>query len=94
MKAIKTESGGRSRVEASGILFLRSLCRLTHTGHAQYAKGDGTAFSDFLKRRFPDLKSRCVERAENSKRQDWSCEASWNLYNLLGPILLYTIETL
>jgi hypothetical protein len=39
MKAIQMESGGRSRVEASGILFLRSLCRLTHTGHAQYAKG-------------------------------------------------------
>jgi hypothetical protein len=43
MKAIQMESGGRSRVEASGILFLRSLCRLTHTGHAQYAKGDGVA---------------------------------------------------
>jgi hypothetical protein len=51
MNAIQAESGGRSRVEASGILFLRSLCRLTHTGHAQYAKGDGIAFSDFLKRR-------------------------------------------
>jgi hypothetical protein len=37
MKAIHVESGGQSRVEASGILFLRSLCRLTHTGHAQYA---------------------------------------------------------
>ena len=94
MKAIQMESGGRSRVEASGILFLRSLCRLTHTGHAQYAKGDGVAFSDFLKRRFPDLKNRCVGRAENSKRQDWSCEASWNLFNLMGPILQYTIETL
>ncbi len=53
MQAIQMESGGRSRVEASGILFLRSLCRLTHTGHAQYAKGDGVAFSDFLKRRYP-----------------------------------------
>ena len=94
MKAIQMESGGRSRVEASGILFLRSLCRLTHTGHAQYAKGDGLAFSDFLKRRYPDLKNRCVGRAENSKRQDWSCEASWNLFNLMGPILQYTIETL
>ena len=35
IKAIQVESGGRSRVEASGILFLRSLCRLTHTGHAR-----------------------------------------------------------
>ena len=94
LKAIHVESGGRSRVEASGILFLRSLCRLTHTGHAQYAKGDGTAFADFMKRTHPALKNRCVGRAENSKRQDWSCEASWNLFNLLGPILQYTIETL
>ncbi len=76
---------------ASGILFLRSLCRLTHTGHAQYTKGDGVAFSDFLK---PHLKHRCVRRAENSKRQDWSCEASWNLFNLMEPILKYTIGTL
>jgi hypothetical protein len=94
IKAIQAATGGRSRVEASGILFLRSLCRLTHTGHAQYAKGDGTAFADYVKRTYPNLKSRCVGRAENSKRQDWSCEASWNLFNLLGPILQYTIETL
>jgi hypothetical protein len=94
MKAIQLESGGRSRVEASGILFLRSLCRLTHTGHAQYAKGDGVAFRDFLQRWYPNLKNRCVRRAEKSKRKDWSCEASWNLYNLMGPILEYTIETL
>jgi hypothetical protein len=92
--AIQVESGGRSRVEASGILFLRSLCRLTHTGHAQYALGDGIAFGDYLKRAYPGLKSRCVGRAENSKRQDWSCEASWNLFNLVGPIMQYTIETL
>ena len=93
IKTIQVESGGRSRVEASGILFLRSLCRLTHTGHAQYAKGDGIAFGDFVRRAYPGLKNRCVGRAENSKRQDWSCEASWNLFNLVGPIIQYTIET-
>ncbi len=87
MKAIQVESGGRSRVEASGILFLRSSCRLTHTGHAQYALGDGIAFGDYMKRNHPNVKSRCVGRAENSKRQDWSCEASWNLFNLVGPIM-------
>jgi hypothetical protein len=85
VKAIQVASGGRSRVEASGILFLRSLCRLTHTGHAQYALGDGVAFGDYLKRVYPALRSRCVRRAENSKRQDWSCEASWNLFNLVDP---------
>ncbi len=37
MKAIQMESGGRSRVEASGILFLRSLCRLTHTGGSSHS---------------------------------------------------------
>ncbi len=67
---------------------------LTHTGHAQYAKGDGVAFGDFLKRRYPDLKNPCIGHTENSKRQDLLCEASWNLYNLMGPILQYTIETL
>ena len=57
IKALQVESGGRLRVEASGILFLRSLCRLTHTGHAQYASGDATAFNDFITRRFPTLKN-------------------------------------
>jgi hypothetical protein len=69
-------------------------CRLTHTGHAQYELGDGIAFGDYLKRSYPNLKSRCIGRAKNSKRQDWSCEASWNLFNLVGPIMQYTIETL
>jgi hypothetical protein len=87
IKSIQVERGGRSRVEASGILFPRP-------GHAQYALGDGIAFGDYLKRAYSALKNRCVGRAENSKRQDWSCEASWNLYNLVGPILQYTIETL
>jgi hypothetical protein len=94
MKAIQVQSSGRSRVEATGILVLRSLCRLTHIGHAQYALGDGIAFGDYLKRCYPNLKSRCVGPAENSKRQDWSCEASWNLFNLVGPIMQYTVETL
>jgi hypothetical protein len=45
--------GGMARLEGSGLLFLRSLCRLTHVGHAQYYKGDGHAFQDFLEEHYP-----------------------------------------
>jgi hypothetical protein len=42
-----------ARLDGSGVLFLRSLCRLTHVGHAQYYKGDGHAFRDFLEKHYP-----------------------------------------
>jgi hypothetical protein len=48
MRAACVASGGRVRLECSGVCFLRSICRLTHRGHAQYVKGDGDAFGDFL----------------------------------------------
>ena len=86
-----------TRVEASGVLLLRSLCRLTHTytGHWQYAKGDGQRFADWLEIKYEGaIKNRCAGRAEYSKRQDWYCEASWKFLNLVQPINLYTIETL
>jgi hypothetical protein len=53
------------------------MCKLTHKGHQQYAKGDGIAFADYLRREWPAIKNRCVGRVEHSKRQDWICEASW-----------------
>ena len=40
METIRREGNGRTRVEASGVLLLRSLCRLTHSGAKEYAKGD------------------------------------------------------
>ncbi len=43
---IVRDGNGRARVEASGPILLRSLCRLTHKGHLQYAKGDGHRFED------------------------------------------------
>ena len=46
LAVISRNGSGRARVEASGPLFLRSLCRLTHKGHLQYAKGDGHKFED------------------------------------------------
>ena len=88
------EFGERTRVEASGVLLLRSMCRLTHKGHQQYAKGDGHAFQDYLSREWPTVKNRCVGRAEHSKRQDWICEASWKFHNLIQPIVGYTVSTL
>jgi hypothetical protein len=87
--------GTATRVDASGVLLLRSLCKLTHKGHKQYAKGDGHAFEDYLQNKWPGVKNknRCIGRAEHSKRQDWICEASWKFHNLLTPIVAYTIST-
>ncbi len=59
----------------------------------QYAKGDGHAFHDYFAKEWPDVESRCVGRAEHSKRQDWICEASWKFHNMLDPIIGYTVGT-
>ena len=56
---ISHDGNGRTRVEASGLLLLRSLCRLTHKGHHQYAKGDGHRFADWLEAKYNgDIKNR------------------------------------
>jgi hypothetical protein len=44
---------GLARLEGSGVLFLRAICKLTHVGHAQYYKGDGHAFQDYLLKHYP-----------------------------------------
>ncbi len=49
--------GGKARLDGCGVLFLRSLCRLTHVGHAQYYKGDGHAFHDYLEEHYPGSNS-------------------------------------
>ncbi len=60
---ISRDGNGRTRVEASGLLLLRSLCRLTHIGHQQYAKGDGHRFEDWLQSKYNDhIKNRSVHR--------------------------------
>jgi hypothetical protein len=61
-------------------------------GHKEYAKGDGRRFHDYLFREYPEVKSRCVGRAEMSKRQDWCAEVSWNFYNLVTPIITFTVS--
>jgi hypothetical protein len=72
---------------------------LTHMGHKEYAKGDvrrfqgdGRRFHDYLSKEYPDVKSRCVGRAEMSKRQDWCAEVSWNFFNLITPIITFTVS--
>ena len=42
-----------ARLDGSGVSFLRSLCKLTHVGHAQHYKGDGHAFQDYLEKHYP-----------------------------------------
>jgi hypothetical protein len=73
---------------------LRSLCRLTHRGHAQYLKGDGDAFGDFLEAHYPDLTNKCLSRADYSNRQDWSLEAVYEIYPLLPALLDYEVKSL
>jgi hypothetical protein len=70
------------------------MCKLTHVGHAQYHKGDGHAFADFLELKHPGLTNKCVDRAEHSKRQDWSLEASYDIFPLIEPLIAYTVRTL
>jgi hypothetical protein len=114
MRVAKVATGGMARLDGSGVLFLRSLCRLTHVGHAQYYKGDGLAFHDYLDEFYPGnyppigilnglaqpyfdlvgLTNTCVDRAEHSKRQDWSLEASYDIFPLLEPLLSYSVKTL
>ena len=93
--ALKAANGGSNvRLECNGVQFLRTVCRLTHTGAQQYAKGDGDAFKDFLAEKYPDVTSKRVNRAETSKRQDWSLEASYDIFPLLEPLISYTVSTL
>ena len=40
------------------------------------------------------LSNTCVDRAEHSKRQDWSLEAAYDIFPLIDPILSYTVKTL
>jgi hypothetical protein len=94
MRAARASTGGRVRLECSGVAFLRSLCRLTHRGHAQYVKGDGDAFSDFLESNYPGLSNECLSRADYSSRQDWSLETAYEIFPLLQPLLDYEVKSL
>ena len=40
------------------------------------------------------LTNTCVDRAEHSKRQDWSLEAAYDIFPLLDALLSYTVKTL
>jgi hypothetical protein len=94
VKTAKTASGSALRLECSREAFLRSLCKLTHHGHAQYDKGDGDAFADYLAEHYPHLTNKCVGRADFAKRQDWSLECAFDVFPLLDALISYTIRTL
>ncbi len=94
LRTARAASGGRARLECSGNMFLRALCKLTHRGYSQYVKGDGDAFADFLAESYPGVTNNCLSRAEYSNRQDWSLEVSWELYPLLELLLDYVVKTL
>jgi hypothetical protein len=94
IRAARAATGGRARLECSGVCFLRSICRLTHRGHAQYVKGDGDAFGDFLEENYPALNNKCLSRGEHSNRQDWALEAAYEIFPLLQPLLDYEVKAL
>ncbi len=82
LRTARAASGGRARLECSGNMFVRALCKLTHRGYSQYVKGGGDAFADFLAECYPGVTNNCLSRAEYSNRQDWSLEVSWELFPL------------
>jgi hypothetical protein len=94
LRAAKTASGGRARLECSGTNFLRSLCKLTHKGYGQYVKGDGDAFSDFLLVNYPHKSNAGLSRADFASRQDWTLQVSFELFPLLEPLLDYEVKSL
>ena len=94
MRAACVATGGHVRLECSGVCFLRSIYRLTHRGHAQYVKGDGDAFGDFLDLHYPGLNNQCLSRADYSNRQDWSLEAAYEIFPLLHALLDYEVKSL
>ena len=94
MRAACVATGGRVRLECSGVCFLRAICRLTHRGYAQYVKGDGDAFGDFLEEHYPELHKICLSRADYSNRQDWSLEAAFEIFPLLHALLDYEVKAL
>jgi hypothetical protein len=94
IRAARAATGGRVRLECSGVCFLRSICRLTHRGHAQYVKGDGDAFADFLDKDYPGMTNACLSRADYSNRQDWSLEAAYEIFPLMEPLLDYEVKSL
>jgi hypothetical protein len=94
MRAARASTSGRVRLDGCGVSFLRAICRLTHRGHAQYVKGDGDLFADFLEKNYPGLSNACLSRADYSNRQDWSLEAAYEIFPLLKPLLDYEVKSL
>jgi hypothetical protein len=71
-EAAAAASGGRARLEMSGVLLLRSLCKLVCSGHGAHAKGDGLEFLSWCELKCPGVYNLKIG---NEMRQTW---ASWN----------------
>ena len=84
-------TGPRSRLELSGLAFLRSICKLCFDGHGAYEKGDGKEISQWLREHHPDLAYISVGRVERSKRQDWAAEVAMKILPILDPLNEYLI---
>ena len=48
LAAARLRCGGRLRIEPDGEAFIRSICKLTHVGPKQYAKGNGQPIEQTL----------------------------------------------
>jgi hypothetical protein len=92
----KTASGGHARLEKSGVLLLRSTCKLVACGHGACAKGDGLEFKNWLENKCPGQHELMVAigRAELSKRQDWALEAPAALCSMVQCVLECLVGTL
>jgi hypothetical protein len=91
-EAAAAASGGRARLETSGVLLLRGLCKLVCSGHGAHAKGDGLEFLNWCDLKCPGVHNLKIGRAELSKRQDRILEASEMLFALAKPVLEYLVR--
>ncbi len=48
LAAARLRCGGRLRIEPDGEAFIKSICKLTHVGPKQYAKGNVSPLSSLL----------------------------------------------
>ncbi len=87
---------GRSNTRRSDAIpsFNLATCSKPNPKTIPFIQGDGDAFKDYLEDNFPHISSARVNRAETSKRQDWSLEASYDIFPLVEPLMSYTVGTL
>ena len=93
-KAARATAGEKNRLEVSGVSFLRSVCKLAYDGHLCYAKGNGREIQAWIKEHYPEVGVCNLERAENSKRQDWSPEVANKILRQLDALTENLVGTI